>query len=81
MIIPNKSDKNPHTGIIRFNIFIHQIMSDGGVDPEIIECIDDFKDFNMANRGEIHITGFNKHDCISKVKKILEGLGDANGKE
>jgi hypothetical protein len=81
MIVPNKSDKSPHTGIIRFNIFIHRVLDDGSIDPEIIECVEDFKGNQMANRGEISVMGFNKQDCISKVKKLLEALGENSGKE
>jgi len=81
MIISDGPNTGPHIGILRFNIFIHRMMEDGSIDPDIIDCVEDFKDNKMAHQGEIHVVGYNKENCIDKVKRLLESLGDKNGKE
>ena len=71
----------PHIGILRFNIFVHRLLPDGSIDPEIIDCSDLFYDNEMTNRGEIYVNGIDKWDCVKRVKDKLESLNDNNGKK
>lgn len=80
MIVPEKRNLGPHIGVVKFNIFVHKMLDDGSIDPQIIDCSNDFKDNEMSNLGEIHVVGFDKWDCIKKVKKLLESLSKKNGK-
>lgn len=81
MIVPDTRNIGPHIGIIKFNIFVHKMLSDGSIDPQVINCSEDFKENQMTNLGEIHVVGFDKWDCIKKVKKLLEELGDGATRE
>lgn len=76
MIVPDTRNIGPHVGIVKFNIFIHKMLSDGSVDPQIVDCSEDFRENEITNLGEIHVIGYDKWDCIKKVKNILENLGE-----
>jgi hypothetical protein len=76
MIERPKRNIGPHTGIVRFHIFVHRNLPDGSLDPEIIDCSDLFADHKISNRGEISVMGFDKWDCVQKVKNLLEELGE-----
>jgi hypothetical protein len=69
-----KTNLGPHVGIVRFNIFIHKMLPDGSIDPVVVDCQGEFRDSKMASIGEFHVTGFDKWNCIEKVKKKLENL-------
>lgn len=74
----NREKKNtaPHIAIVKFNILIHRILADGSIDPQVIDCSDLFKDHKMAQQAEFTVEGFDKWDCVKKLKKILEKLGE-----
>lgn len=76
MIIRKKRNVGPHIATIRMNIFVQRILPDGSIDPEIIDCSDDFKDNDMASKAEIRITGFDRWDCIRKIKQKLEEMSE-----
>jgi hypothetical protein len=80
-MIREKVNIGPHMGLVRFNIFIHRVLDDGSIDPEVVDCNDEFQKLGMTNLGEIHVTGYDKNNCIEKVKDILENLGKSNGKK
>jgi hypothetical protein len=69
-----KNNTAPHIGIIKFNIFIHKLLPDGSVDPILADCSSDFKDCKITNAGELHVTGYDKLNCINKIKERLESL-------
>lgn len=74
MIIKHSQGDVPCVGIIRFNVFVHKLLSDGSVDPEMLDCTQEFDECGASNVAEIRIEGFNKSDCVNKVKKLLESL-------
>lgn len=74
MINRPKRNIGPHVGIIKLNVFVHRMLPDGSIDPEVLDCSDDFKDNKMTNQGEFHIRGFDRWDCVKKIKEKLEGL-------
>lgn len=71
----------PHIGLLKFNIIVHRMLPDGSMDPEIIDCSDLFKDHQITNRGELHVVGVDKWDCVQKIKEKLESLNKSNGKK
>jgi hypothetical protein len=77
----NRAKRNigPHVGIIKFNIFVHQLTDDGSMTPEVLDCSEEFQTHDISNRGELQIIGFDKWDCIEKIKQKLESLSDNNG--
>jgi hypothetical protein len=81
MIDRKTKNIGPHIGIIKFDIMIHKMFQDGTVDPQMIDCSDLFADHEMSNLGEIHVVGFDKWDCVKRVKEKLESLSDNNGKK
>ena len=67
-----KKNTLPHIAIIKFSVFVHRMMPDGSIEPEPIDCSDLFKEFHMAKNAEIHVQGFDKWDCVEKIKQTLE---------
>jgi hypothetical protein len=74
-----KRNTAPHVGVIRVSVFVHRMSSDGSIDPDPIDCSDLFKDHAMAKKAEMHVKGFDKWDCVKKVKDTLDRMND-NGK-
>jgi hypothetical protein len=72
----DQTNLGPHTGIIKFHVYVHKILPDGSIDPVIVDCSDLFRDFEMTNIGQIYVNGYDKWNCVQKVKALLEGLGD-----
>ena len=66
----------PHIGIVKFHIYIHKLLADGSIDPMVIDCSDLFEGHKMTDLGEISIIGFDKWDCVKKVKEKLESLNN-----
>jgi hypothetical protein len=71
-----KFNTAPHIGTLKFNIFINRMLPDGSIDPLIIDCTDLFEDNDMASKGEIHVIGFDKLNCVRKIKEKLESLSE-----
>lgn len=64
----------PHIAIIKFNVFVHRLLPDGSIDPEVIDCSDLGEKYQIGQLGEFTITGYDKWNCVSKLKTVLEGL-------
>lgn len=64
----------PHIAIIKFNVFVHRLLPDGSIDPEVIDCSDLADQYKIGKLGEFTITGYDKWNCVEKLKKTLEGL-------
>ncbi len=71
-----KRNVGPHVGVVKFSIYVHRILPDGSIDPEVINCADLFKDHEISNQAEIYIEGYDKWNCVEKIKQKLEGLKD-----
>lgn len=69
-----KINLGPHVGIVKFNIFVHKLLPDGSIDPVLVDCANDFQNNKMASTGEFHVIGYDKWNCIEKVKQKLENL-------
>lgn len=71
-----KRNVGPHVGIIKFCIYVHRILPDGSIDPEVLDCTDLFRDHKISNQAEIFIEGYDKWNCVERIKEKLEGLSD-----
>ncbi len=71
-----KRNIGPHVAKVKFNIFVHKLMDDGSINPTVLDCKELFRDCQIAQQGELYIEGFDIWDCVNKVKKKLETLGD-----
>lgn len=68
------NSKIPYVGIIRFNIFIHKMNPDGSIDPEVVDCSEQFSNTNIANKAELKITTIGLENCIQEIKNKMEKL-------
>lgn len=78
MILKTNDSDVPCVGIIDFNVFVHKILIDGSIDPEILDCSEEFMENNTSSVAQITITGTNKRDCVNKIKTLLERLTDGS---
>ena len=62
----DQTNLGPHTGIIKFNIYVHKILSDGTIDPVIVDCSDLFRDFEISR--------FSHLDLLKRDFKNAESL-------
>lgn len=69
-----KRNLGPHIGVIKFAIYVHKVLPDGSIDPYVIDCSDLFNEHQMSNAAEITVTGFDKWDCVRKIKEKMENL-------
>jgi len=74
MILKTNDSDVPCVGVIDFNIFIHKMLNDGSLDPEILDCSEEFSESNASPVAQITVIGINKKDCVNKIKQILEKL-------
>lgn len=81
MILKTNDSDVPCVGIIDFNIFIHKILNDGSIDPEILDCSTEFAENDASTMAQITITGINKKDCVNKIKILLQKLTSVETKE
>lgn len=68
------SEHSPYVGIISFNIFVHRLLEDGSLDPEILDCAADFDKIGMSKQAEVSVTGFSKEECLQEIKDKIERL-------
>lgn len=74
MIKRPTTNLGPHIGTIKFNIYIQKMNPDHSIDTQIVDCSDLFKDHEITELGEIHVIGFDKWECVRKIKEKLESL-------
>lgn len=79
MILKTNDSDVPCVGIIDFNIFVHKILNDGSVDPEILDCSAEFAENDASSVAQITVTGLNKKDCVNKIKTLFQRLEKLNG--
>jgi hypothetical protein len=48
--------------------------ADHSIDTQMVDCSDLFKDHEITDLGEIHVIGFDKWECVRKIKDKLESL-------
>lgn len=65
--------ENPYHAQIAFNINIFPVSQDGSLIPEKLSN-DELQEFGIRDKAIFNITGYNKEDCIKKLKEVLESL-------
>jgi hypothetical protein len=58
----------PHKAIIHIGIAVHEVLRNGDLDP--IPASEE----ELASQAKIAIDGFDRADCIKKIKELLEKL-------
>jgi hypothetical protein len=69
-----RSEHAPYAGIISFNIFVHRLLPDGSLDPEVLDCAKDFDKIGMSGEAELSVTGFSLEECLTEIKNKIERL-------
>lgn len=65
----------PHQAVVKFKISVHKVLNGGGLDPTPISR-KDLKKYGLDTFANISVSGFDKNDCIKKLKEKLERLND-----
>lgn len=63
----------PHNAQILFTIHVFPMSTDGSLLPDMLPS-EELKEFGITNKAVFNIVGYNKADCIKKVKEVLESL-------
>lgn len=63
----------PHYAQINFSIDIRKVLPDGSLDPSTISKKELAK-YGISHNAVFGIQGFDKADCIQKIKQVLGGL-------
>lgn len=63
----------PHYAQINFHIDVFKVMPDGSLDPKKMSKRE-LEKYGIAETAIFGIEGFDKADCIKKVKEVLGGL-------
>jgi len=70
--LPSK-DECPHQATVTFNISVHKILDDGSLDPLPVRE-QELKKFGINTKAVLVLDGYDKANCIAKVKEKLEKL-------
>jgi len=72
--MPNpERNQYPHQAIVKFKISVHKVLNGGGLDPTPVSD-EDLKKHGINRFANMSVTGFDKNDCIKKLKEKLEKL-------
>ena len=63
----------PHFAQIVFNVKIHKKLPDGSLDSRVVSS-DELHKYGITSKAIFSVEGYDKVDCITKVKKVLEKL-------
>lgn len=63
----------PHYAQIKFSVDIFPVLPDGSLDPNKLTKAEVEK-LGITNTAVFGVEGFNKEDCINKLRQVLEGL-------
>lgn len=63
----------PHYAQIKFSIDIFKVLPDGSLDPNKLTNAD-LEKLGITNTAVFGVEGFNKEDCVKKLRQVLEGL-------
>lgn len=73
--MPKKPERYqyPHTAVIKFQIKVHKNLQEGGLDPVPVSD-GELRKYGIDKFAAISVSGFDKIDCIKKLKEKLEKL-------
>jgi len=63
----------PHLAQIVFSVNVHKKLPDGSLDSRVVSS-DELHKYGITNKAIFSVEGYDKTDCITKVKKVLENL-------
>ena len=63
----------PHLAQIVFTVNVHKKLPDGSLDPHTVSSAD-LNKHGISQKAIFSIEGYDKLDCITKVKEVLEQL-------
>ncbi len=63
----------PHKAIVHINIYVHEVLKNGDLDP-IPASNEELARYNIGQTAKLSVSGFDRSDCIKKVKELLEKL-------
>ncbi len=63
----------PHKAIIYIGVAVHEVLKNGDLDP-IPASEEELSRYNLGRHARVAIDGFDRADCIKKVKELLEKL-------
>lgn len=63
----------PHYAQITFRIDIFPVENDGSLNPNKLTQAE-IEKLGITNTAVFGIQGYNKNDCVKKLKQVLEGL-------
>jgi hypothetical protein len=63
----------PHKAIIHIGIAVHEVLRNGDLDP-IPASEEELARYDIGRQAKIAIDGFDRADCIKKIKELLEKL-------
>lgn len=67
-------ENNPYYAQINFHIDIFPVMHDGSLDTSKKLSIAEMEGLKISHKAVFGVQGFNRDDCISKLKQVLERL-------
>ncbi|MDC1324998.1 hypothetical protein N8257_00640 [Ulvibacter sp.] len=63
----------PHKAIIHIGIAVHEVLKNGDLDP-IPASEEELSRYDLGRHAKMCINGFDRADCIKKIKELLEKL-------
>lgn len=63
----------PHTAVLKFQIKVHKVLREGGLDPVPVSD-EELRKYGIDKFAVMSVSGFDKADCIKQVKQKLEAL-------
>jgi hypothetical protein len=64
---------SPHYAQIKFTIDVFPVLPDGSLDPNRLTQAE-LNKLGITNTAVFGVEGYNKENCISKLKQVLGGL-------
>lgn len=65
--------ESPCYAQIKFSIDVFKVLPDGSLDPNKLTAAE-LDSLGITNTAIFGVDGFNKQDCVKKIKEVLGGL-------
>lgn len=64
----------PHRAVILINIEVHEVLPTNECSGKLVD-ISDLKDIGLKPKSVVSISGFDRQDCLKKLKKWIDNAG------
>lgn len=64
----------PHKAVILIQIEVHEVLPTGECSGRLVP-VSELAEVGIKPKQVISVSGFNKHDCLQKLKKELDEFG------